>query len=248
MLTESLHSALSLIAAPGMDRTRLRDAIAHWSSGRRYARVWAEHRTNTLRIITEAMPERRFGTVVVLGSGPLFDIPLELLSRSYARVLLVDVAHPFSARWRARRFRNVRFVTRDLSCAANAGRPLGFLAGVMGLNWVISANLLSSLAMMAPDGDENAEVIAHLEGLARLKCRVTLVSDTAYRLETALGRVIESYDLLFGVVLPEPDHGWDWIASPVADRNALRRAHEVAAYPDWHAAIRPTEVPVRRRA
>ena len=53
--------------------------------------------------------------VAVLGAGPLFDVPVEMLARSFQRVLLIDIAHLWPARRRIAQLHNVETIWRDLA-------------------------------------------------------------------------------------------------------------------------------------
>ena len=55
----------------------------------------------------------------MLGSGPLFDVPLESLARTFERVLLVDHAHLATIDKRTRRYRN----TLDWRELSSEGAP-----------------------------------------------------------------------------------------------------------------------------
>jgi hypothetical protein len=102
---------------------------------------------------------------------------------------------------------------------------------------VISVNLLSQLARAAPEGDERPTIDRHLDGLATLPARITLVTDTRYRVLDRAGTVLEDTDLTHGRVLPKTDDTWLWEVAPLGEESpGTRRVHLVAAYPDWHAA------------
>ena len=58
-------------------------------------------------------------TAVILGSGLLDDVPLSYLAERFERVILVDMIHPWPARWMARRHANVSLQIVDLSGCAN---------------------------------------------------------------------------------------------------------------------------------
>ena len=51
----------------------------------------------------------------VVGSGLLFDIPLEALSRQFEIVVLVDIVHAWSVRRQAARLSNVRLLPLDVT-------------------------------------------------------------------------------------------------------------------------------------
>lgn len=239
MLIEIVQYAASWPATPAVFRRHLGEAVGLWSRGRRQARVWADHTRRTRATIENAMPapsSRR--TVAVLGSGPLFDVPLQALAAAFERVILIDQAHLAATRARVRNHRNVTLTWRDLS----APEPLAFLGEIPDLDWVISVNLLSQLGVAAAEGDERRLIDAHIKALRALPCRVTLVTDTDYRILSRNGELIEELDLLYGHILPSPVEQWSWTVAPFGEeeRNS-RRIHTVAAYPDLLAAvIKPT--------
>jgi hypothetical protein len=247
MIVESLVFAASYFGTPAASRRFLVDAVGLWSRGRRQRQAWAVHTANTKRAIERAgsaIPRRR--TVVVLGSGPLFDVPLEWLSKSFKTVVLVDRAHLLPARRRARACANVVLQWRDLSIASNP-EPFGFLSAIADLDWVISVNLLSQLAHGAPEGEERRVIDAHLDALAALPCTATLVTDLDYRVFDSAGGVKEHFDLLYGRPMPPSADNWIWEVAPFGEESpATKRAHLVAAYPDWRAAAASDQVSASR--
>ena len=173
MLAELMVYAASYRSTPPAFRPHLGEAVGLWARGQRQTRAWAPHLANSRGLIDTSIDDltsRR--TVVVLGSGPLFDVPIESLCRTFKRVLLVDRIHLSSIDKRIDRYSNVRRDWRDLS-TANQPDALGFLDAIDDLDWVISLNLVSQLARAAP-GAERAVVDAHLDRLATLRCPVTL--------------------------------------------------------------------------
>lgn len=215
-------------------------------SGRawRCRRAWAPHAARSREAVLRACVDlARRREAVVLGSGPLADVPLRELAAAFERVVLVDAVHPLSARLAARRLGNVRLVTADLT---GAGDPVGALCGSADLT--VSANLLTQLPVVPVDGYEarglpvperlGAEIVAaHLAALGRLAGRVCLVTDTEQREEDRAGRVTDRLDLLFGVRLPSAPLSWDWELAPFGETARHRRlVHSVRAYPDWAAA------------
>ena len=238
MLLESLVYIISLPATPAAQRPLLFDAVGLWARGRRQKKAWAVHTSRTraaIQAATKALPSRR--TVVVLGSGPLFDVPVRTLSETFERVILVDHIHLAPARLEIRKFANVSMAWHDLSIATHPD-PLGFLADLPDLDCVISVNLLSQLAQGAPEGRERAVIDAHLDGLARLASPVIVVTDTAYRMFDNAGRIIEDFDALYGRQMPESKNRWVWNLAPYGEEaSGTRRVHSVASYPDWKKAL-----------
>lgn len=239
MLAEAVVYLLSYRRTPPAFRPHLVEAVGLWARGRRQARAWAPHLERTRAVIEGALgtaPGRR--TVAVLGAGPLFDVPVEMLATHFQRVLLIDIAHLWPAQRRTARLPNVETVWRDLAPPGDTA-PLAFLNGIAGLDWVISINLVSQLAHAAHEGDEAVTVDRHLSGLDALPVPVTLVTDTAYRLFDRSGTAIETFDLLYGRTLPAAPHTWQWEVAPFGEEPTdTRRIHDVSAFPDWHAARR----------
>jgi hypothetical protein len=237
MLAELAVYAASYRRTPEAFRPHLGAAVGLWARGRRQNRAWAPHLANARSLLDtgiDDIPVRR--TVAVLGSGPLFDIPLESLARTFERVLLVDRIHLSSIDERIGRYGNITLDWRDLLPAADPD-ALNFLTEIDDLDWVISANLLSQLAAVAPEGRERLVVDRHLDALAALSCPVTLITDLDYRVFNRHGVKLDSADLLHGRPMPRSGLRWKWEVAPFGEeaRNT-RRVHYVAAWPDWRLA------------
>ena len=80
---------------------------------------WKSHIDNTRSFIIAAagkVPEKR--SVAVLGSGWLYDVPIDELSQMFDSVTLVDIVHPEPVRIRVARMPNVQLVEADLTGGA----------------------------------------------------------------------------------------------------------------------------------
>lgn len=234
MLSELAHLGRTYRATPSAFRRYVPTAHAYWCEGERRRNAWAPHMSNARGLIDTGIDDfttRR--AVVVLGSGPLFDIPLESLARTFGTVILVDRVHPAAIAPRIVRYRNVVLEHHDLG-GANA---LGFLEQVTGLDWVISASLVADLGANAPPDLARARVDHHLDALAALPCPATLITDLDYRVVNRHGVVRESGDLLQGREVPRTGLRWKWEVAPFGtEHRRLRRVHSVAAWPDWRQA------------
>jgi hypothetical protein len=237
MLAESLVYARSFWRTPAEFRPHLVDAIGIWGRGTRVLRAWTPHLNKTLAVLDTTIDDiasRR--CVAVLGSGPLFDVPLESLARTFERVLLIDRAHLSTTDRRVGRYRNIERVWRDLAPKGEP-QPLAFLRDIPGLDWVISVNLLSQIGRGAPDGQERTTIDTHLAELSALPIPVTLVTDIDYRVFDRQGTLVEEMDMMHGRQLPPPESRWLWEVAPFGEEAAdTRRIHTVLAYSDWHAA------------
>lgn len=236
-LAQNLIYLRSYRRTPAAFRPHLIDAVGLWARGQRQFRAWTPHLNKTLAVLDTAIDDiRSRRTVAVLGSGPLFDVPLESLARTFARVLLIDIAHLSTIDDRVGRYPNVERVWRNLA-PPDDPFPLAFLGGIADLDWVISVNLVSQIARMAPGGWERSTVDAHLDGLSALGVPATLITDIDYRVFDRSGTLLEEMDLMHGRHMPFPDSRWLWEVAPFGEEAAdARRIHTVHAYADWHAA------------
>ena len=239
MLAESLIYARSYGRTPAAFRPYLVDAVGLWARGRRQFRAWTPHLNKTLAVLDTTIDDiRSRRTVAVLGSGPLFDVPIESLARTFGRVLLIDLAHLSTTDARIARYTNIERLWRDLAPEGEP-HPLDFLTDIPDLDWVISVNLLSQIGRAAPEGTERAAIDAHLDGLTALPTPVTLVTDIDYRIFDRAGTLLEDVDMLYGRRLPPPESRWLWEVAPFGEEAAnTRRVHAVVGYPDWRAATK----------
>lgn len=235
----------------------LTESVSLWARGLRQRKAWAEHNARCRAIVAETvktLPQRR--TAVILGSGMLRDVPAELLSASFERLLLIDAVHLPQIRLRMRFHRNVELLTRDLSgvmgwLAGESDRradPLADLAADAAVDLVVSANLLSQLAWPVEDWleDHPAEaerlpadlparcIIWHLADLRRFAGRVVLLSDVEMIERDRAGAITERLDLMRGISLPPADENWDWPVAPFGEADRDREnIHRVQAWRDF---------------
>ncbi len=202
---------------------------------RRCGKAWAPHLENTKAAILEAArscPAKR--RAVVMGSGPLFDVPLAELSALFDEVVLADIFHMPKARRMAGAYANVRLLTQDLTGIAEAlfeqsgplPRPPPGGLPLEGADLAVSANLLSQLPhlpreYLAKCGRDGGGIDAlsrsiienHLAALADFNGVACIVAETE-RLITDGDEVIEAEDALHGVRLPETGRQWIWDIAP----------------------------------
>jgi hypothetical protein len=233
------------------------ESVALWARGNRQRRAWGPHHEHCRAVVAEAaaeLPQRR--KVVILGSGLLRDIPLDLLSRQFEQVLLIDAVHLPQIRLRMRFRPKVMLLTRDLTgvmswLAEEADEridPLADLASDPTVDLVVSANLMSQLAWPVEDwladhpdrarhlpADLPAQCIAwHFADLRRFHGRVVLLSDVEMIERDRTGAITDRLDLTRGVALPAPDDNWDWPVAPFGEAERDRESiHRVSAWRDF---------------
>ena len=89
---------------------------------RRYQRErehWNPHLQHTRQLVLDAMHGKGRRSAAVLGSGWLLDVPVEEMSRHFAKLHLYDVRHPAAVKKQIRPLRHVELHVDDISCFAH---------------------------------------------------------------------------------------------------------------------------------
>ena len=269
MIFELFEYLTTPCSAPARSLGFLSSTVQVRARYRRCKRAWSPHIEQTRCAILEAVSrcsKRR--KVVVLGAGLLYDIPLAELSRSFLKVVLVDIVHPWSSRLAVRRFGNVEQICADVTevmdqlrqIASHSGgllpvsRPVRFVDDPE-LDLTLSVNLLSQLPHVpgrylekrrdeaSIDAFSSHLIEAHLDYLRRLPGHTTLITDVAVRRRARDSSFLEEWDALCGVKLPAAESSWEWslAPSPEVERGA-DISTIVVAHVDWKKAVCRTDV------
>lgn len=247
-----IREALEWLATPAprawRDLGYLTETIAIAARHRRCRTAWAGHLGRSRQAILDAAqdaPGRR--TAVVLGSGPLLDVPLAELAGMFAKVILVDALHPLNARWRARRYGNVELVSADLTGTLEAlyrwqvhdPLPEPRTPEVLrrdDVDFVVSLNLLSQLGVLPVEwiekragvpGPAIAEAYAatltraHLADLASCRARTCLVADVEWWQQKPDGTVVERASTIYEVPPPPASQEWAWAIAPAPESDPV---------------------------
>lgn len=206
----------------------LREAIAVEARHRRHAAAWAPHLAATRAYIEQAAEAAPRGAALIVGSGSLFDVPVDALAEKFDRVVLADIVHLRSARHKTRHHDNVEHRVVDVTgCIESLYKHLRLsdesvpsVAGEFAL--VVSVNMLSQLpilpmrwaeALGAPESlqtDLGRSVIDfHLAWAGTVGAHVITDVERIY----TRGHDVEREDALLGAELP-PGREWIWQAAP----------------------------------
>ena len=243
-----------------------------YARGRRCRPAWAPHVQRSRALILEAAQLcSRHLRVLVVGSGPLFDVPVAQLSRRFEEVVLADIVHLGRVRVKIRQFSNVSLATVDVTGMAEAvydwarkdhrsappdRMPNAFLEEDFDL--VVSCNVLSQLPLSVVRyatrvrgqealGDSVAfsqrMVIRHLDWLVSFGGNVCLITDTHQR-HRSDGKIECDSDILWGVALPPGARPWLWDLAPRPEvSQSYDVQHRVVGY-----ACFPKETWMKRQA
>lgn len=243
MLAEMLLYRLTRVE-PWIDTMGYREgAVRLWSRAKRQRKAWAPHTARTRDEVLAgigACKQRR--TALILGSGVLSDLPVAELSAAFERVVLADIVHLPTIKWRARRFPNVTLATVDLTgvgqaLAASVNKPWPSPCSVYGhddptVDYVVSLNLVSQLPLTpcdrvegalgleegAADDYGKAIVAAHFAHLRGFRGgRVLVIGDRQRVYRDRDDRIFETEDALFGMPIPAPDAEWEWDVAPLGE-------------------------------
>ena len=204
--------------------------------------AWHSHLEHTRSVILDAAAQcEQRRSALVVGSGLLFDIPLEELSRQFENVVLVDIVHAWSVHRQVARFSNVRLLPLDVtgvverchalarrrSAAPLPQRPVDCLVGE-DFDLVASVNVLSQLPVV-PNGYmsrrirtltdartrefSRALVTNHLDWLCSFPGIACLVTDLERLCYGDCG-LVSREESLWGVALPEGGRDWLWDLAP----------------------------------
>ena len=231
-------------SAPGARRLGyVGESFAIRARERRQRAAWSLHRAETQRFLNDLPRDGQ--RLVLLGSGPLLDVPLEALSARWPEIVLVDVVHARPARARAAALPNVRCIMLDVTgclSALDEGRgvptprppalPEARDATVVSLNLlsqlpILPLEHLAGLRVTEAQGEAFARALieGHVRWLRGLgAARAALVSDVCRRWFTRGSEVVEVEDALHGVRLAaEPDRAWAWEVAPWGEIDARTR-------------------------
>ena len=242
MISEAVENLLSLGIRPLRGMGYLRELMAIRGRARRCWNAWKPHLEKSKATIRRAIGScQQKRKAVILGSGMLYDVPVEELSTSFREVLLVDIVHPLENWLPSLRYKNLRRVTAEVTCTADEVFRVAKLPGATlprtepslflddpEVDLVVSLNLLSQLSVIPttylervgahpPEAIEAFArhlVASHLAYLQCFGCTVTLITDVEKLTLDRAGKLVGKSSLLHGVPLPCHGETWEWRLAP----------------------------------
>ena len=222
--------------------------------GMRCRSQWRSHVLRSRELMVEAAnrcPEQN--RVLVVGSGPLHDIPVAQLSARFKEVVLLDIVHLRGVRTEVQRFSNVRLVQGDVTGLAERVFTRRSLAVKPSCWWdsnfdlIISANVLSQLPLVpcqfvkATDAKKTSfaqrVVKDHLDWLSRAPGQVSLIADVE-RQYWKNGVLQCVHPILWDIMLPPGAREWLWELGPKPEMDPhCDVRHRVLAYVSFPKAL-----------
>ncbi len=226
----------------------LYEAIAMRGRHDRNRAAWQPHLEQTRKTILAAAEKSRIrNKVVILGSGPLLDVPLDELAAVFREVVLLDIIFLPEVYKRVKPYHNVRLLQHDVTNMAkklyenirsgNPELPVAVPAvPEIGreTSLVVSLNILSQLwviprayALKKLRGLEE-EIVddwcdqitrSHHAFLQQLTCPVCLIGDHEFVKRDKEGKIVTQGSTVTGLALPEPETSWTWNIVPLEEKD-----------------------------
>ncbi|MBC7713114.1 MAG: hypothetical protein H7177_07230 [Rhizobacter sp.] len=233
----------------------LSESISLIAREKRCKKAWLSHRTQCIEFITTHLSEAvNFESVLVLGSGPLHEIPIDVLSRTFKKVVLVDIVHLKSTRESVSHLTNIEFVEHEISEIESSLKkekaliekvPVAFQNNDWGL--VLSINIMSQLPLHLDSYIKKKlknkfteaqvqnfleQVTAnHLLYLYAFHCPVVLITDVETTYTDKIGTILQNDINYTHLAFPEVLSSWTWNVAPIPefDKNMAMKM-KVAAF------------------
>ncbi|MCF6345571.1 MAG: hypothetical protein L3J00_03775 [Thiomicrorhabdus sp.] len=222
----------------------LTESIAMEARAKRCKLSWGVHYQNCQKAILNASKRAvQKRTVLVLGAGSLYDVPLDVLSTQFEKVILVDLVFLNSARTLAQQFDNVELVEHDITESLER-IMVGFSFVDTPASWlddpsidlVISLNLITQLPLIPvrwliehfdvseQEGDILGKqlILAHLLYLQTFNGEVCLIADREGVEFDSTGQEIDRFDPWWDVeppaiAYPKSEYRWPWQVVPLGE-------------------------------
>lgn len=217
------------------------ESISLLSREKRCQKTWATHRASCKQFITaELKNARHYDSILVLGSGPLHEIPIEHLSKTFKRVVLVDIVHLKSTRMSVAHLSNVEFIEHEITEIEEVLRvhkelkdkvPVKFVDEDWGL--VLSVNVMSQLPLhletfilkKLKNRFTSAQVESFLKGVTQnhltylqsFHANTILITDTQTFYYDKNEKVIQTDNNYEHLSLPIPKLEWSWNVAPIPE-------------------------------
>lgn len=219
----------------------LYESIALIEREKRCRKHWLAHRTQCQNTIAQYLSLAKLqNKVLILGSGPLHEIPLKVLAENFAQVDLVDVVHLKETKRLNSHYKNVRFIEADIteleSSLIKEKKALNKIPSLFledQYDLVISANLMSQLAyhlrafleknakpkLSSAVLDQFANSITHNHYLylQKFKCPVILITDIESILANKAEEIVERETPYIDFTFPIPVKEWWWDVAPLPE-------------------------------
>lgn len=216
----------------------LYESISLVQREKRCQKYWLSHRVQCKNFISKSINSlKSHEAALVLGSGPLHEIPIEEMALKFKRIDLVDVVHLDETKRKYSHLTNINFIEADiteLESVIHKEKKISNIIPSLFLNKkydiVISANLLSQLSYhlrnylekkaspklseVALDNFSYQVSSDHYTYIKRFACPVVLITDLETHLVDRNESLLEIQTPFINFPLPAPNEQWWWNLAP----------------------------------
>ena len=217
------------------------ESISLFYREKRCKESWANHRDFCKKFISAELKNARHNeSVLVLGSGPLHEIPIETLSKTFKKVILVDIVHLKSTKASVAHLKNLEFIEFEITeieeyLSIHSELKNKIPTKFLNLDWglILSVNVMSQLPIhfknfiyrnlknnfTQPEIQLFLETITqnHLDYLKSFKATVILITDTQTFYYDRNENIIQTDHTYGHLNLPKPDQEWNWDVAPIPE-------------------------------
>lgn len=224
------------------------DAFGHLSQSisliareNRCKKFWQTHRDNSKKqILQELENSLDFDAILILGPGPMHEIPIEEISQKFKRVVLVDIVHLNETKNKFSHLKNLEFINHDISELEEIiqlhkklinVKPQKFLNESWG--FVISSNIMSQIPLHFEEYvqkhyphlietsilEDFLKQVSHdhFNYLLEFKAPVLLITDVESHYCDKNGRIFQIDKNFEHLNLGTPLLSWDWDIAPIPE-------------------------------
>lgn len=219
----------------------LSQSISLLAREKRCRNSWLPHRLRCIQFIKNQIHNAfHYESVLVLGSGPLHEIPIEYLCQTFKKVVLVDIVHLKSTKRKLKSWKNIEFIEHDISEIEDLlmkkkelihHSPSFFLKENWGL--LLSINLMSQLPIHLNSyikkkikhkfSEEQIRVYLdkvcenHLHYLYSFNCPALLITDVETIYSNQKEETLETERTFPNLFLPKCTDEWIWNIAPIPE-------------------------------
>lgn len=219
----------------------LAESISLLSREERCQKAWLPHRTECKNFISANLHYAiHFDSILILGSGPLHEIPIEFIAKKFRRVVLVDIVHLKNTKKSVAHLTNIEFIEHDITEIEQnlfiekkliEKTPTAFLKENWGM--VLSVNMMSQLPLHLGTWIEKklknkfssvliknyleAVTRNHFEYLKSFHAPVILITDTEATYRDKGDNIIQTDHNYTHLKLPGALAEWNWNVAPIPE-------------------------------
>lgn len=247
MIRELIRSWRTPASKAARELGYLYESIAMQERYRRRQKSWQSHIDKCYEItIREALPysDKGQGTLLILGSGPLNEVPLTELCEIFGTIHLADIVHPREVRKKWGKHHKVELHDIDLTGVAEKMRlyssgklPSPVPPELPHADFILSANCLSQLALKpreraeghasAQELDDFCEALSasHIEQIKKSGVPHLIIADFETDILDEDGQVLERTQPFVELNSLHLIEQWSWSVAPKGEyhrKNSVR--------------------------